>query len=67
MAGTFSKHVPPSQATQFLVDKREEFLQGRVFPLTPILQESGDVLSRGYRQGVLLTDSILKGPEVGRV
>jgi hypothetical protein len=67
VARSFSEHVPPSQAAQLLVDKREKFFQGRVFPLTPSPQESGDVLSRGCRQGVLLTDSIPKGREVGRV
>jgi hypothetical protein len=65
MAWALSEHVPPSQTPQLLMDEGEEFFQGRVFPLTPRLQEPGDVLGRGCRHRLILMRRLLKGPEVG--
>jgi hypothetical protein len=48
VALAFMAHVPAGYPAQLVVDKRHELLERRFVALTPIQQEPGYLVSRGF-------------------
>jgi len=43
MAALLSGHVPARYPAQFLMDKRQQLVQGFLFPASPCQQQGGDI------------------------